>query len=417
MQNTKKSNKTNTLLSLTTAALALPGMTPQSAMAQAVTEDTILSYRYSQYAEGEIDGSVNVVDGSRERYDISIHQLRFKTAIAGNADMTVDLQQESMSGASPWYILQGNDGEPLLVMSGATIEEERTDIGANFTSYFDTIVSSTSLGYSTENDYSSFSMSYALSKALNEKNVTLDFRISGSQDFIEPTPIGGDARTIPIDEEKKTSGSLSFGFSAVIDRTSILSTAISLTRYDGYLSDPYKRVHVLNLPETSTGENDNCPAGLCADSRPDQRTQWDWTVRYRKSLTEYNAALHLDYRYYTNDWEVDSHTVEAAWYQNFAEHWQVAPQVRWYTQTDSAFYQIYFENPRNDGFYSSDYRLSAFDAVSAKLKLSRFFGFGALHVSFETYSSDAGTGRNELSAGSPALVDFTHVTAGIDYKF
>lgn len=415
MQKAKKSNKTNALLSLTAAALALPGMTPQPAVAQAATEKTILSYRYSEYSEGEVDQNVNVGAGSRERYDISIHQLRFKSAIAGNADITVDLQQESMSGASPWYILRGVAGEPILVMSGATIEEERTDIRANFTSYFDTIVSSTSFGYSTENDYNSYSMSYVLSKSLNEKNVTLDFGISGSQDFIEPTSTA--ERPIPIDEEKKTSGSLSFGFSSVIDRTSVISTAISATRYDGYLSDPYKRVQVMNLPDSSTGPTGNCPSTLCADRRPDQRTQWDWTVRYRKSAIEYNAAFHLDYRYYSNDWQVKSHTVETAWYQNFAENWQVAPQVRWYTQTDAAFYQIYFENPRNDGFYSSDYRLSAFDAVSAKIKLSRFFGFGALHVSYEAYSSDAGKGRNELSAGSPALVDFTHVTAGIDYKF
>ena len=416
----KELDSNNTLLVLTAAALTLPGLLPHHSQAQSmqqtapsVSQEKSVSYRYSQYSEEDIDANVGL--GDAQRYDISIHQLRFKSAIADNAEVTLDLVQESMSGASPWYILAGPN-EPIVVMSSATIEEQRTDVQANFTTHFTSISSSTALGYATENDYSSFRMSYSLSKALKDNNINLDFGVSGAQDFIEP--VSTDAYPTSIDRERKTSGSVNFGFSSLIDRTSVISSAISISFYDGYLSDPYKRVQVRNLPDEFTqGATATCPNGLCADSRPNQRTQWAWTTRYRKSIKRTNSALHMDYRYFADDWEVQSHTVEFAWYQNLANSWQLVPELRWYTQTEAAFYQIYFDNPRNDGYYSNDYRLSPFEALSVKLKLSKFFEFGGLHLSYESYISEELEGQTELASGSPTLVDFSHLTFGIDYKF
>ena len=86
--------KKNALMALTAVAITLPGLVPQQVVAQSATESPSLSYRYSSYAESDIGGEVAV--GDKQRYDISVHQLRFKSAIATSADITVDLQQESI---------------------------------------------------------------------------------------------------------------------------------------------------------------------------------------------------------------------------------------------------------------------------------------------------------------------------------
>ena len=38
---------------------------------------------------------------------------------------------EAMSGSSPWFVLPGLDGDPVQVMSGATIADDRQELGAS----------------------------------------------------------------------------------------------------------------------------------------------------------------------------------------------------------------------------------------------------------------------------------------------
>ncbi|HET8707220.1 MAG TPA: DUF3570 domain-containing protein, partial [Pseudomonadales bacterium] len=151
----KKIAKPSALSALTTAAAALPGI----ALAAIPAEHTSFSLHSSQYKEGDVSASKlasNDTSGG-ERYDIKVNQFAFETPIAGKFQLNIDGAIESMSGASQKHNRLEN-GELKVVMSGATIEEKRTDVTASLTRFFDHYTIGGSLGNSSENDYNSKSV-------------------------------------------------------------------------------------------------------------------------------------------------------------------------------------------------------------------------------------------------------------------
>ena len=72
-----------------------------------------------------------------ERYDIDVNQFRLVAPLSENMQLNVDYQHEKMSGASPWYTFQLPGEEPKQVMSGASIEDTRTDVAIALKMAFD----------------------------------------------------------------------------------------------------------------------------------------------------------------------------------------------------------------------------------------------------------------------------------------
>ena len=386
------------LLALSTAAMALPGMGPQSVTAQdAMSQDKSISYRFNSYSEDNVPSSkLWNADSSSPRYTIDTHQLNFTSPITRSTQLALKVMAESMTGASPRFVrpqFDDNDVlQPKIVMSGATIDEKRTDLDINFTTWKDKGISSTGISYSTEHDYSSVGARTKHTWFFNEKNTSFELGASVSQDFIE-------ARQI---DDEKTSASVTVGLSQIIDKSSIVSSSLNFASYNGYLSDPYKEVWV-------TGGT-----GIIADARPDSRNQWAWSTSYRKHFEKLNSSLHADYRLFGNDWDTLSHTLDLRWLYEFGDGWVVTPSLRYYQQSRAEFFQNWYESIPADGYVSSDYRLSDYNANSLRLKITKKLDFGALHLSMEKYTSSSSTNTPIFS--SPALVDFSYITIGLDLR-
>lgn len=393
-----KKDKSCALLALTTAALSLPGMAPHQAQAQAVPTGFTTSYRYTEYTEENQPASFFGSEPFRDetpRYEIKVHQLHINGPIRKNTGLTLSMNTETMTGASPWYVRQGPGNTAIQVMSGASIEEKRDELMLGLDFYQESAKTAVGFSYSTENDYDSLSMSLGSTNWYNDNNTTVDLGFSAAIDSIEPTQQAGITR---IESENKRSLSGSAGFTQVINKDLVIGSSAALSYYGGYLSDPYKQASVGGV--------------YIQDSRPSDKQQISLNLQARQFVAPMNAALHADYRFFSNTWGVTSNTVRLAWYQNFGEHFQLVPQVRMYQQTAANFYRNYYINERADGFYSSDYRLSAFRAVSFKLRSSLLFDFGKFHLSYEYYnSSRLGDG---IQDSNPGLVDFSSITAGFD---
>ena len=388
--------RSGALLALSTAALGLPGMLPKTAQAQAVPDKTTLSYRFTQYTEGGQPAAVTggaVVNEAVDRYDISIHQLSVDTALTSSIGLGVHLVTETLSGASPWYVVEGVDGEPVQIMSGATIEEARDEANASVSYYGESSRIGVGLSYSGENDYESNGVNVSTTLWFNDNNTTLDLGFSFSDDTVSPTqdPLAP-GRVL---QEDKFTESAFIGFSQVINKTLLFGANASYTVHSGFLSDPYKLASVAGV--------------LQSDSRPDERQQAALNLQLRKYLPNLDTALHFDYRFYGDNWNISSNTLSLGAYKNISS-WQLSGKVRFYDQSSASFYRDFYREGRADGFYSSDYRLSQYDAFSFKMGLSKSFDFGAVYVSYEDYVS-SGNGSN------PGLVDFNFATIGMDYKF
>jgi hypothetical protein len=342
-----------TLTALTTSALALPGIAG-SASADAPIERASMSASSSYYKEDNLSPSQFSGIGSRERYEVYTQQIRIDLPVAERIDLGIDFLHEDMSGASPWFVEPDASG-PLQVMSGATIEDTRYDLLADLDFYMDRGKDTVSLGFSSEKDYLSINGGIGAERHLNDKNTTLSASGAFSYDWIDPTD-ADDFDTRPRTGEK-WSLDLFAGLAQILSRASTAQITLNYKHSDGYLADPYKAIRGIGPADP-----------LLSDIRPDQKDQLSILLRYRHHFESITGSLHTDYRFYTDDWGVISHTVELAWYQNLFEWLTITPSLRWYSQSKADFYDTLLPPGVTPKHRSSDFRLSPYGAVSGKIK-------------------------------------------------
>jgi hypothetical protein len=376
----------STLMALTSSALLLPAY--QSAMADAPPEFTEIGIRYSQYEEDDILAK-KAFGGGSERYDIDVAQFHLLAPVADDWSVALDVGWEDMSGASPWYVGQVGDQSPKVIMSGASIEDTRTEVSVTTRYYFDRGNAGLNYTYSDEDDYESKAVS--LDGSLNSEDglTTYSAALSASNDDINPTQGSVPTNTLGASKDIRSAW---VGVSRIVSKRALVRFGLSYTYRDGFLTDPYK-FH---------------------DRRPDERKEWTVSTGYRHFFEAQNAALHVDYRYFDDDWDIASHTLDIAWLQSFGMDTQVSPFIRYYSQDKAKF----FSNVANEEahYFADDYRLSAFGAFSYGLRLSRTFGNWSVNADAERYRSDESWGVYS-GEESPGLVDFWRYGIGLNYVF
>lgn len=395
-----KRSKSPALLAL--AASALAALTAPRAHAQASgTDSPQVDYRFSAYREGALPAD-QVTSGGGERYEIDTHQFRVTQPYGDGGALTGDLAFEAMSGASPRYVMPGPGGRPVQVMSGASIEDKRTDVLGSVSRRKDGTTARFGAGYSVENDYQAINGSLGLDHDLDDRVTTLSFGAGYSSDTLEPTQ--GKTPTHTRNDTRSAFTAL-VGYARVLDAATTVRTSLSYTLHDGYLSDPYKDAYIVSALDT------------VPDRRPDQRKQFAWLTRLRHFFKGADAALHADYRYYRDDWEVDAHTVDLAWHQRLGAALRLVPGLRYYSQSQAFFYEPYYNNPRADGLASSDYRLAPYGAISGSLMASADLGGWNLNLRYERYDSDADYALGKVVLENPGLVDFQVLSLGVKKAF
>lgn len=392
------------LRALTSSALALPGLA-HSAAADGPNLDITADYAYSRYSEDKLDTRKVSPGGQRRRYDVEIHQLRLASPIGDRIDVSLDVSHEAMSGASPWYVLPGPTGAPLQVMSGATIHDERIDGLLEGTYYLDNGSASISGGTSYEKDYLAFNGGIEGQRHFNEKNTTLFGGGSFSLDTIKPT----DSDEFPerVKKANKETWSVFGGISHVVNRQITMMSSLQFQQGRGFLSDPYKRAYV--------------DGDTVADSRPERRNQLAWLTRYRHHFSKVDGSLHADYRFYIDDWGINSHTLDLAWHQSLFDAIQLVPSLRYYSQSQAKFYAPWYDGLKFDGLYSSDYRLSPYGALSWRVKAETHFATWRLRwkatISWERYMSRGKWALGNVKVENPGLVSFNLFSVGLTARF
>jgi hypothetical protein len=397
------------LLALTASALAIPGMSAQAQdlagdpMPSAPRDSTLLDYRFSYYDEGHIAGSKTSSGQDSERYSVESHQFRIATRLGPKADLTADATVETMSGASPWFILPDVKGKPVQVMSGASIHDFRQALQVRANERFGAVTGSVLAGYSNERDYRGANGGLEGSWDFNNKLTTLSGGVGYTHNDLDPTE-GASTRfptRIAHADNYEVNGYA--GLAQVLGEETVLQSSVSFTYQNGYLSDPYKMAYV-------AGNTVN-------DARPGNRRKLAWITRLRQNVAALDAVVHLDYRYYHDDWGITAHTAELAWYQTLPWSWALVPRVRWYSQSQADFYQPYYNAAQNNGLYSSDYRLSPFGALSESLGVYKRLGSWNLSLRYEHYSSGSAYSIRSIEVENPALVRFQVFSAGIVKTF
>jgi hypothetical protein len=377
------------LSALMSAALALPILAiPTKATA---LENAAIGYRILEYREG--DGRMKV----RE-------PLLWAKGSLGQFDFAASGMVDLVSGASPQFV-SNERGTPIHTLSGASIRDRRNAAEVKVAHRFEGWSLGVSRNVSFENDYTSRALGVEVKADFAEKNTTLQASFGRNNDEISSF----DDATL---HERRRTREFLVGVTQVIDARSIVQSNLQFTRGKGYFNDPY-RFTTTFFPDT--------PPITVLDTRPGERKQTAWLTRYRRTLSDIQGVLALDYRYYTDDWGIRSHTFGAAYTRTIAEGWKITPGLRYYSQTQADFYRTLLPQSlrgTRDVPSSSDQRLAAFGGLQPSITVTHTLANGAtIDLMVSSYRQRASWKLG--GDGSDPLATFSarSVMAGITWPF
>ncbi|MCR6651490.1 MAG: DUF3570 domain-containing protein [Cellvibrionaceae bacterium] len=350
---------------------------------------------------GESDGRVQAIEPviSATRY--------FGGDKTFNTKLVVDtLTGASPSGATPagealTYTKPSGNGAYTIEAGDDTLDPSFRDTRVALSLAWSSPINrdwtySTALYGSNEYDYQSFGLSGNVSRYFNLKNTQLNFGVSASSDSIDPVggkPLALSRQAVPgmegfdaayaasrgESDDSKTVLDLLIGVTQVINKRTIMQFNYSASSSDGYLTDPYK---ILSVIDDTAGERyganaldgDGVPIFIY-ESRPDSRLKHAlyWQTKY---MLQNGDVLDGSYRFMTDDWGISSHTFDLKYrWEREKSYWE--PHLRYYLQSEADFYQRYLTlSEYTTGLASmenatADYRLGELTATTVGLKYGR----------------------------------------------
>ena len=366
----------------------LPAYQSATVLADAPPTFTEVGLRYSRYSEDSLDRD-KLIFGSVDRYDIDITQLWIEAPVGASWSVALDVQNDYQSGASPWFVGAQADGNPGVIMSGASIQDNRVEVGVTTRYFWADGNAGFAISHSDEDDYDATALSFDASWNSADNSRTWSSSFSSSHDKVQPTQ-----GVIPvfIESNELDTQSAYFGVSQILSKTAVARIGLNYTYSEGYLSDPYKLM----------------------DARPNTHERLALSLGYRRFLIDFDASLQADYRYYADSWGTDSHALELGWAQNLS-HGLLTPYLRYYTQRQADFFDVIADISKT--YHADDYRLSSYGTFTLGARWSvALSDQWTLELEAERYETSQSWG---LYSGeeAPALVDFWRGTIALIWRF
>lgn len=232
---------------------------------------------------------------------------------------------------------------------------------------------------SNELDFTSIGVNGAIAHDLNEKNTTLSLGLNAELDRINPiggTPVGGSDYALLLktgNQSKHVLGGL-LGLTQVMNRRWVAQINYSYDRSQGYLTDPYKILSVVDATGSLMAVS-SATAGspYRFENRPGNRTRQ--SLYFGNKVAIGDAVLDLSVRRGKDDWGITSNTVEGRMRFNLGNDWFLEPHARWYHQGKADFYHLYLnEADPLPTYMSADPRLAAFTATTFGAKVGVALG-------------------------------------------
>lgn len=177
--------------------------------------------------------------------------------------------------------------------------------------------------YSTEHDYTSETIAASISMPFAKKNTTVNLGLVRSFDKSSP-----EIRSWTADKDV---WSVNMSLSQIVSLDFIAQAELFYSNLSGYLSDPYQVVKVLDTAKMKLA--------MYEPVSPDTRNRYAVGLKGLYRVSE-NSSAELGYRYYTDDWSINSHTINAKYNRMMSDD-KIVMSVgyRFYTQSAADFYK------------------------------------------------------------------------------
>ncbi len=266
------------------------------------------------------------------------------------------------------------------------------------------------------------------------------------------------------------------GLSQVLSKSALIDVNVGYTHSSGFMENPYKAMTVIFVDPEFVNSNQETTEGnvqALLEQRPNIRNQVAISARYIQHINPLDAAVHLDYKFSTDDWGINTNTFTADWIQPLGNGWTITPRIRYHSQDAANFYQpflisqqqfrsnavdefgrqvlqstddpdtLYFRDENRNLFdsegnqvdelsvntqpkfvdfdneklpdnFSSDHRLSGYGTLSGGVTLNKQITKGlALRAGFEYFTRQSALQIGGDSGGSFGDFDFYVASAGL----
>ena len=248
--------------------------------------------------------------------------------------------------------------------SGASrYEEKRTEytLGADY--LYEKALMSFGYTNSTENDYDATTYSFGISQDFFGDLTTLTLGYSMGNNTVKQTGNAGF-------EKQMDQQNYRFGISQIVTSNLLLTFNYEGITDEGYLNNPYRSYRYLNPanPTSYIMETEVYPQTHTSDA----------AAIGGKYYLPYRAAIGFNYRYFTDDWEIEAHTFELDYTHPVGDSWILDFSARHYQQTSAYFYSDLhqFQSADPKDFRARDKELSDYTTTSLGFGITYNFKIG-----------------------------------------
>ena len=366
----KKQKSIRQRLTMAMCALAAnPAMAAEGD--RAVENDWVIDSSVLRYAEDE-------------RVEVTKALLTVDGNVSNTDNVKVDIVFDSLTGATPTGAINTPGSAVTFTSTSGAAGGSASNGGAIELAEFDDTRLAVGLDWehtssrrlkqsfggnlSVENDWRSFGASWAISlDSKNKRNTytagiayTNDeiFRVGGgTPEGLTPTAAGSF-----LDDGSRNTFDLLAGVSRALNRRTVGQFTVSAGFSDGYHTDPYKVVSQID-PVL------NIEIDRFYEQRPEERMRYTVFGRLVHRLANDRDTVNISYRFYDDDWEITSHTVDLRYRRDIGDKGKfLEPHVRLYHQSAAFFYANSLAPGALPQFVSADSRLDEFVGVTLGLK-------------------------------------------------
>ncbi len=253
---------------------------------------------------------------------------------------------DKVSLTASYYIDAVTNASIDVVTTASPYKESRTEYGVGADYIYRDSKLSLNASTSKEPDYTANRLGLDISQETFGGMTTVSVGFTRGDDQIGKT-------NAPEFSQGATHWQYRVGATQILSPRWIMSANAEALSDDGFLGSPYRiaRVFGAAVPERT----------------PTTRSARALKFRLLGDLGA-RDAIHLDYRYYADTWDIKAHTGEAGYSRHFGSQWLADATVRTYKQDRALFYS---DNAQTETTYVSRNRqLSTFNSVGLGAKLA-----------------------------------------------
>ena len=299
---------------------------------------------------------------------------------------------KSVSIAANYYVDMVSSASIDVITTASPYTEERTQysLSADYLRGNTTL----SMGYtsSVESDFDAKTYSFGVSQDMFGQLTTLTLSYSYGDDTVGRS----DDESFSRDNTRQQYG---VGITQILTRNLITALNFEVITDEGFLNNPYRSVRYLD-PGSAVGFS------FEPELYPRTRTTTAAGIR-AKYFLPYRAAIEAQYRFFTDTWDITSHTGALSYIHPWGDFTFTA-KYRYHTQTGAHFFRDIFARSEATNFRGRDKELSPLTSQTIKLSAAyefiddgwNFIDKGSINVSLDFLQVDYEEFR-DISMGAP----------------